>query len=257
MLRRGAGAMLVCLVAMVCGGCQMYRLCEAPRYQRLVFAAEAPRLRVLFVGNSLTYYNDLPGLVQQFSAREARPVEFEVVTKPGVSLWFHWAMCYVPWRMRRAEWDYVILQEYSRKPATNPEGSLASLGKFAELATRRGAVPIYWETWTRQGCEKDAPKLAAVFAAVQARWGGELAPIGAAWERCAARFPAIKLYDDARHPTDAGSYLAACVIYETLYHKSAAGLPVALPGLRLPAETAAQLQQVAAMEAVSAGAGPG
>ncbi len=80
----------VALFAWFAGGCHMYRLYEPPRFTRITFTAEAPRTRVLFVGNSLTYYNDLAGLVQQFSAKEAKPVEFEVVAVPGVSLRYHW-----------------------------------------------------------------------------------------------------------------------------------------------------------------------
>ncbi len=79
----------------------------------------------------------------------------------------------------------------------------------------------------------------------QKTWGGQIAPIGTAWKVCHAVYPWIDLYDDEKHPSDAGTYLAACVIYQTIYHKTPVGLPVTLPGLRLSAETAGELQQVA------------
>jgi len=50
---------------------------------------------------------------------------------------------------------------------------------------------------------------------------------------------------DDRHPTVAGTYLAACALYRTIYHKQAIGLPAALPGLKLSSSVALTLQQVA------------
>src|SRR3954469_22327978 len=76
-------------VAVVTGfaGCRLY---EPPRYNRLTFQPNQPQTRVLMIGDSLTYYNDLPGLLQQFSAGESAPVYIEQITFPLASLTFHW-----------------------------------------------------------------------------------------------------------------------------------------------------------------------
>ena len=78
-----------------------------------------------------------------------------------------------------------------------------------------------------------------------------MAPVGIAWENCLRRHPGIALYQaDGQHPTEAGSYLAACVMYCTLFGKSPLGLPakLSLKGVRLcslPADRAKILQTVA------------
>ena len=70
-------------------GCRLY---EPPRYARLTFAPGAAQTRVLMIGDSLTYYNDLPCLLQQFSAGEKAPIYIEQITTPLASLKFHWDM---------------------------------------------------------------------------------------------------------------------------------------------------------------------
>ena len=93
--------------------------------------------RVLMIGDSLTYYNDLPGLLGQFSSREAAPIYIEQVTGPLQSLQFHWDMGAAK-RVDDGHWDFVILQDYSRNPVTDPEGSLKSFQLFNDEISAGG-----------------------------------------------------------------------------------------------------------------------
>src|ERR1700761_2011757 len=68
-------------------GCEFNGL---QRYERLQRLAGKPMTRVLMIGDSLTYYNDLPGLLGQMSLREAAPIYMEQITGPLQSLQFHW-----------------------------------------------------------------------------------------------------------------------------------------------------------------------
>src|SRR3954447_21332847 len=106
-------------------GCRLY---EPPRYARLDLPAGKPTLRVLMIGDSLTYYNDLPGLLQQLSARESTPIYIEKITTPLASLKYHWDLDDSRKRIEQGggggHWDYVVLQEFSRMPVTDPEESL-------------------------------------------------------------------------------------------------------------------------------------
>src|SRR4051812_11837996 len=91
-------------------GCRLY---EPPRYERLAIPAGAPAIRVLMIGDSLTYYNDMPGVLQQLSAREAKPIYIEPITTAGTSLWFHWNLDDSRNRIARGHFDFVILQDFS------------------------------------------------------------------------------------------------------------------------------------------------
>jgi hypothetical protein len=78
-------------------------------------AGQSRPLRVLFIGNSYTYFNDLPGLVASLGrgARPMRPMRTEMVALPGVSLRDHWLDGAALAAIRRTRWDYVVLQEQS------------------------------------------------------------------------------------------------------------------------------------------------
>ncbi len=223
-------------------GCRLY---EPPIYPRLALAPNVRPLRVLFIGNSLTYYNDLSGLVQQLSMKEERPLEVDSVTVANATLAFHWTSSSARKRLQRSRWDFVVLQEYSTLAADNPEKMRADYLRFAGEVKGAGAQPIIFENWTHAGRPQDMPGMHQTYEEVQEETGGELAAIGTAWARGRKEHPEIKMFEDEKHPSVAGTYLTACVLYKTLYHKPATGLPLAIAGLKLSQEMARMLQHVA------------
>ena len=235
---------------MMLAGCRLY---EPPRYARLEFAAGAPRTHVLFVGNSMTYYNDLPGLVQQLSAREARPVQFDAVTAPFMSLQYHWWRGSAKGLLEHDRWDYVVLQDFSRKPATDPEGSAKYFELFDAEAQKAGARTVIFQNWTREGHADEYDALAATYREVQHQTHASIAPIGLAWRLCAREHPEIELLADDRHPTDAGTYLTGCVLYGVIYGKNPETLPLNLTGPKLPVEQIMLLRRIAEQALRAAG----
>ena len=242
--RSGRGAALLALLAAIVmlAGCRLY---EPERYQRLPPADGAARTRVLFVGNSLTFYNDLPGLVQQMSAREERPLEVQSVTSAYASLQWHWAMGKPQELLAQGKWDYVVLQEFSRRPVTDPQNSAKYFELFAAEARQAGAKPLIFQNWTRAGHDSEYAAMLATYQTVKAQTGGAIVPIGAAWLMCAQEHPEITLFLDDRHPTDEGTYLAACVLYGAIYGKDPTALPMDLVGPNIPAERMKTLRKLA------------
>ena len=130
-------------------------------------------------------------------------------------------------------------------PATDPKATLAHFQEFATLAHFSPAYAwIIFENWTA-GHSQDATIMTKTYAEAQTTTGATLAPIGSAWRKCQEMYPNIPLLQDDRHPTVAGTYLSALVLYRVLYAHPATGLPVSLKGLQLSPETAALLQHVA------------
>src|SRR4051794_3475844 len=123
-------------------GCRLY---EPPRYARLDLPAGKPTLRVLMIGDSLTYYNHLPGLLQQLSAREKNPIYIEQITTPYTSLRFHWNLGQPQQRIDEGHWDHVILQEFSRRPVTDPDESMQYFRLFSHEIARSGGRPVIFE----------------------------------------------------------------------------------------------------------------
>jgi hypothetical protein len=203
-------------------------------------------LRVLFIGNSLTYANDLPGMVAGFAELTDGAVRIEVldVSNPDYALEDHWTNSRTMEALDEGGWDVVVLQQ---GPSSLPENQV----NLREWATRfadriralGGARPALYMVWP------DVTRLSFFDAVSQSyRNAAEAAdaalyPAGEAWRAAWAEDPSLPLYDgDGYHPSVMGSYLAALTIYHGLTRQSVIGLPAPE---EIPADVAALLQRAA------------
>ena len=202
------------------------------------------QLRVLFIGNSLTYDNDLPALTAQVAAStDAAPMVVGRVIRGGYSLGDHWAEGTAQTMIRQGKWDVIVLQQ---GPSALPESQadlLASTRKFSDLAGQHGArvaLLMVWPESTRPAA-RDSVRMSYTNAA--AAVGGILVPAGEAWRAAWRRDDSLELYSgDGFHPALMGSYLAALSLFEQLYGRT----PVGVTGGAVPAGKVAMLQAAAA-----------
>lgn len=221
-------------------GCQLRYASQYPRPDPVAGAAAT---RVYFVGNSLSYYNDLPGLLAEMSRAESAPIVFQARLVAGQNLQGHWQDGIAVTEIRQGRFDLVVVQDYSTRPAADAEGSIESFRRFDREIRGSGAQMVIFENWTRAGRGGDAARLVETYRRVREYTGARRAPVGEAWERCRRDHPQIRLLADDRHPTPAGTYLAACVLFEVIYGRPAP--EVTIPGARLSAERQAILRRVA------------
>ena len=71
----------------------------------------AKSLQVLFIGNSLTYANDLPLMVQAIAKAAGRSMYVESVTAGGANLEDQWNNGEAPKAISHQKWDIVVLQQ--------------------------------------------------------------------------------------------------------------------------------------------------
>ena len=208
----------------------------------------APPLHVLFIGNSLTYFNDLPAMFTALAAAagESRPF-VRAVTAPGVSLEDQWNAGDAKKAIAVGGWDYVVLQQ---GPSASPEGTLllrTYSRRFAELIRAGGARPVLYMVWPSVARRDDFDGVALSYRDAARDVRGLLCPAGEAWRAAWKRDPKLELYSpDGLHPTPAGTYLAALTFVAVLYGRSPVGLPGKLAGLEVPAGQARILQEAAA-----------
>jgi hypothetical protein len=218
-------------------------------------AAEAG-MRVLFIGNSLTATNDLPAIVQALAEAAGHPSPtHKSVLLPGASLEDHWHEGTARSTIAEGGWNVVVLQQGPSALAASRVDLLEYTRRFAEEIRRIGARPAVYMVWPSRARFGDFDRVVESYALAAKEVDGLLFPAGEAWRAAWRRDPNIALYsEDGLHPTVAGSYLAALVMYERLYNRSSAGLPAYLTfgssaeKLGLPPEQA-QLLQDAATEA--------
>src|SRR5262245_45500315 len=93
-------------------------------------------LKALFVGNSFTARNDLPGLVAQLAAARGRRLEHRLISAGGASLRTHWNAGVALEVIQGGQYDHVILQEQSTD---------ACVGIGRELAATVVPVGLAWQ----------------------------------------------------------------------------------------------------------------
>jgi hypothetical protein len=212
---------------------------------------QRPPLRVLFLGNSLTAWNELPEMVAALGRARNVPIEFEAVTPGGNDLSDHWNHGPSLERLRSGRWDVVVLQQ---GPSTLPE-SQAHLKEWAsrwaaEIRTN-GATPALYGVWPENYRRSALSSSIASYRNAAVASSALLLPAGDAWRIAWRRNGKLKLYgSDGFHPSSVGTYLAALTVYAGLTRTSPVGLPGALstPAVRvaLSAKTARTLQLSAA-----------
>ena len=205
--------------------------------------AEKPT-RILFVGNSFTARNNLPGLVEQMVAAGNGTLEWEMVSAGGASLQRHLNRGEAAQLLEQSNWDWVSLQEQSTLPVKNPVRTAENIRAFDELIREAGAKTTLYMTWARQDAFDKQNLFNTLFATLGRELGAAVVPAGRAWQACFERHVDIQLHDkDKSHPNLAGSYLAACTFYATLFLGSSKTVPAI--DIQLPESVAERLRELA------------
>ncbi|MDQ3812528.1 MAG: SGNH/GDSL hydrolase family protein [Armatimonadota bacterium] len=207
----------------------------------------SPATRILFIGNSFTFRNDLPGLLTAMAASGPQPrsVETSMVVAGGASLRQHWNSGAALESLRQGSWDYVVLQEQSTLPIKNAQRFQESARLLHEEIEQHGAQTVFYLTWARQAAPESQEALNTAYLTIARELQSLVAPVGIAWQSALQEDPKLPLYDtDGSHPSPTGSYVAACVFYATLFNASPVGVPVPAT-IKVNAADASLIQRVA------------
>jgi len=212
--------------------------------------------RVLFIGNSYTTVNDLPSVFARLARSGGHRVESKSAAVDGWTLANHADSPATTAALAASPWDIVVLQEQSQIPAIDEfrkSQMYPAARRLVGSIRNRGARPLFYLTWGRRdGWPENAlPDYASMqsaiddgYLAIAADQRVAIAPVGYAWATLVTRGAGATLWQqDGSHPTEAGTYLAACVFYATIFRESPKGLAY---HASLSAEMATTIQAVAA-----------
>ncbi|MCP3141742.1 SGNH/GDSL hydrolase family protein [Pyxidicoccus xibeiensis] len=157
----------------------------------------------------------------------------------------HWENGAAVEALREGGWDFVVLQEQStlgvlvvdgRHEINEPERILYPYArKFHAEARQRGTRTLLALTWSRRRAPEAQARLSHAFLTLGRELDATVSPIGLAWQAVRDQHPDVPLYlDDGSHPTPAGTYLAACTLYATLFGRSPEGLATSARGIPIP-----------------------
>lgn len=211
-------------------------------------------LAVLFIGNSLTYTNDLPEIVAAISlgASDDPPLRVGMVAYPGYSLEDHWNRGDALDAIDAGGWDVVVLQQGPSTLPASREHLVDWAGRFAERIRAAGARPVLFSVWPTDGTEAGFDATLASYGAAADAVDGILVPAGEAWRAAWARDTTLSLtIVDGFHPSLLGSVIAAYAVWTALVERSPIGLPPTIESDRveritMSAALAALVQQAVA-----------
>ncbi|NCG56543.1 MAG: hypothetical protein GWP35_06525 [Proteobacteria bacterium] len=179
-------------------------------------------VKVLFVGNSFTFWNGgLDRHLKILSDSMTPPLGYqtESVVKGGASLEVMWNRTKAVEKINKGNYDIVILQE------DIPETTVVSFkeysNKFIELVRKSGARPILFMAWDYERLNWiSMQEIIEAHLEVSKSLKVEVAPVGLAWSLSKKRQPALNMYaKDAEHPSVPGMYLSLIVIEATISGK--------------------------------------
>jgi hypothetical protein len=210
-------------------------------------------MRILFIGNSLTYSQGLPYMVRALADSLGEAPVVEVVAMPDFSLEDHWNDGRAARAIRGGCWSYVVLQQ---GPSSLPESRVLLLdyaARFDALVRRQSGRSALYSVWPAASRRADFDRAIESYALAAEQVNGLLLPAATAWLEAWERAPGLDLYQDGLHPTQTGAYLAALVITARLTGRDPGEMPASLdvrvPGgmftVRLDPATAATLRAAA------------
>ena len=173
-------------------------------------------LSILFIGNSHTYYNDMPLMVRRRAEEAGFDCRVTMLAHPCWYLAQHVQEPDVRFNILFGNYDYVVLQEYAHPFGPEEKYREAAIALKA-MIREAGSIPVIYETWAR----KTEPELQAHMNEVHRRISAEidalLAPVGENWWGYQESWPDLEMYDeDGAHASKHGSDFAAKYIWETI-----------------------------------------
>lgn len=174
--------------------------------------------RILFIGNSLTEFNGLPAMLCRLAAAGGHHAVCDAVTAGGYALEDHFADGRARQRLAEERWSIVVLQQGPSALDSSRINLREWTAQFAPLISAAGARPALYAVWPEKARSFDFPRVSDSYRLAASDVGGLFFPAGDAWQAAWRRDPRLPLYaSDDFHPSAAGSYLAALVIYRVIW----------------------------------------
>ena len=171
----------------------------------VVAQPESPVTRVLFVGNSYVYFNNLPEILTKLAeVGLQRRIETRMIAPGGWKLKDHWEKGEALKALHESKWDYVVLQDQSTlgvnyylegKPRVTTDEIFRPYAiRWAAEIRKAGGTPVFYLTWARRATPEDQAALNYAYMRSARDSASLVAPVGPAWSRLRQRQPAIELF---------------------------------------------------------------
>jgi hypothetical protein len=174
--------------------------------------------RLLFLGNSLTYTNDLPKLVSGLAAENGRKISVETIAFPNYALEDHWNDGKIQTMIASGKYNFVIVQQ---GPSSQDEGRVMLLdygAKLSKLCSQHNTQLAFYMVWPAIPNYKSFDGVIQNYTDAAKQANAILCPVGKKWKEYIDETKDYSYYGpDGFHPSLKGSEVAAEIIYNTLF----------------------------------------
>ncbi len=182
--------------------------------------------KILFIGNSHTYFNDMPRMVQELFLCAGEKAEIAMLTHGGMSLDWHFHQEQTRFNILYGEYDSIVLQQVAH-PFDGYQPLSDGVAAIRGLAEGLPARFVLYMTWAEKAHPENQAEMSAAYRRVAAEQRTGLAPAGDVWQAFRRLHPEWELYfQDGAHASALGSFLAACCIFLQVYGGSTLPDPV-------------------------------
>jgi hypothetical protein len=222
-------------------------------------------LRVLMVGNSYTMHHSLHQMLERVAnGVDGGPkLTADAVARGGYSLRNHLRTGPALQRIRAGHYTHVVLQGHSLSAVDHPNEFAEDAERFKQAIDSAEGHTVFYATWARSpevslyrthkqvhSFEDMSTRVSSVYFQLSSRLNAALAPVGSAFERALVTHPKLPLWgSDGSHPSLAGSYMAACVLYGAITGRDPSTTSYVPNGLK---DADAQLVREVAVESLGA-----
>jgi lysophospholipase L1-like esterase len=199
---KSPGAILVVFL-LCCGSCSK--------------AADTTRT-ILFVGNSLTYTNDLPSIVVELALAKGINVRTEMLAFPNYAFEDHWNDGRMETLIDDKKYDFVVIQQ---GPSSQEEGRVMLLEygrRISVVCKRNNTQLVFFTVWPAYANFINFDNVIKNYGNAAASTQALLCPVGEAWKKYIVETGDLSYYGpDQFHPSEKGSRAAALIIVDTLF----------------------------------------
>ena len=174
------------------------------------------KVKILFIGNSHTYYHDLPAWVAFIAKEEGYECEVAMLAHGGWYLHQHVDEPDVRFNIKYGHYDYVVLQEHSH-PFDDIPGYREAASTLAGWIREAGSTPVIYGTWAMKAEEIVQKTMNTVNRQLANELDALYAAVGESWWSMIRSYPEIEMYDeDGAHASERGIEFAAKVIWSVI-----------------------------------------
>ena len=183
-------------------------------------------MKVLFIGNSHTFYNDMPQIFKNICDEKGKDVEVAMQAFGGKTYGWHYGqMTELRFALMHGGFDYIIMQQAAHSPCPAKEETLADGGKIIELARKCGVTPIQTMPWAEKRDPDHQKGMYDIYNTLSEMYDVKLAYAGNVFEDVFYNHPEIDMYwKDGEHASPYGSYTIAMSVYAAIFGESVKGL---------------------------------